>query len=166
MTGKMWTTAWPKEKGTYWFFGQCFGDGDIKMHLVEVWKDGTGSFAYVTDGHFLYKSEGANGLWTKAELPEPPHTIPVDITRSPRQLKADIDSTKRKIHTLQGELGILMRICESQGHKPVQNDDSCVCLICGENLGWWCDKSPIHRCLYNKDGSEYCVYCGEPEERK
>ena len=72
MTEKTWAIEWPKEKGTYWFFGQCFGDGEIKMYLVEVWKDGAGSFAYVTNGHFLYKAEGAKGQWMKAVLPEPP----------------------------------------------------------------------------------------------
>jgi hypothetical protein len=166
VTEKTWTTEWPKEKGAYWFFGQCFGYGDVKMHLVEVWRDGAGSCACGTNVHCLYEAEGTKGQWLKVIPPEAPCNVPIEITRSLRQLKNDIDSTKRKVYTIQGELGALMRMCESQGHRPVRHDNSCICLICGENLGWWCDKSPIHRCLYNKDGSENCLYCGEPEERK
>jgi hypothetical protein len=72
VTENTWTIEWPKEKGAYWFFGQRFRDDDVKMHLVEVWQDGAGSFVYVTNGNFLYKTEGAKGQWMKAVLPEPP----------------------------------------------------------------------------------------------
>ena len=68
-----WTTEWPTEPGHYWFYGWCFRDRDkpAKFHCVEVWKLQKGR-AYVTDGHFLYKAEGAEGVWQPVEFPELP----------------------------------------------------------------------------------------------
>lgn len=83
MTKPAWSPTWPTEQGAYWFHGFRFqriewpGREPEKpqTHFVEVWHDGAGNPMYVTCGHFLYKSEGASGLWLKAELPAPPgHT--------------------------------------------------------------------------------------------
>lgn len=40
------------------------------------------------------------------------------------------------------------------------------CKWCGDNLGWWCDESPDHRCHYDNGDEDSCDFCGEPEERK
>lgn len=54
------------------------------------------------------------------------------------------------------------------GHKHVmmRYDDHARCEICNAYLGWWCEKSPTKLCAYNDAGDEYCIHCGDPEERK
>ena len=42
---------------------------------------------------------------------------------------------------------------------------SAVCMICKKRFGWWCSKSSDHLCRY-LPGSEWCKYCGDPDERK
>lgn len=43
-----------------------------------------------------------------------------------------------------------------------------ICKACGERLGWWCPNAPMHQCEYADDDAarDYCIYCGQPEERK
>lgn len=72
----MWQDEWPTEPGYWWFYGWCWRKvkdrpEEPEMHLVEVRKAMNG-FMRVTNGHFLYKDEGAEGKWMKAELPTPP----------------------------------------------------------------------------------------------
>lgn len=75
---KLWQDEWPKKKGLWWFYGWCFGKKGLterKPELCLVDVGGTaqkGVFSYVTNGHFLYKTEGATGKWQKAVLPELP----------------------------------------------------------------------------------------------
>jgi hypothetical protein len=74
-----WTKTWPKKSGSYWFYGWRWKRDwfvadkkeDPKLFLVEVKKANNGVF-YVTQGHFLYESEGAVGLWLKVIFPELP----------------------------------------------------------------------------------------------
>lgn len=68
-----WTSEWPIEPGWYWFYGWPFSDRDklASLYCVEVWKLQNG-YAYVTHGHFMYKGEGAEGLWQPMTLPELP----------------------------------------------------------------------------------------------
>lgn len=75
-----WGDEWPTEKGLWWFYGWCFGKEGIReknepeLYLVKVSGPlGSGDFMYVTNGHFLYKGEGATGKWRKASLPELPN---------------------------------------------------------------------------------------------
>lgn len=67
----MWTEEWPTSTGYYWFCGWCFKDRRYPpdIHLVRVRANGV---SLVTDGHFLYKSEGGYGFWQPAALPKPP----------------------------------------------------------------------------------------------
>lgn len=76
-----WTKDWPEEAGDYWFYGWRFGDkSDLhggkqnppELSHVEVRKTGNNKFMFVTRGHFLYKEEGAIGIFAKIDLP----TIP------------------------------------------------------------------------------------------
>jgi len=79
--GACWQTEWPTESGVYWFYGWCWEKHSARerveepeMHLVSVRVMSNG-VSCVTNGHFLYKAEGAEGMWLKAELPEPPREI-------------------------------------------------------------------------------------------
>jgi hypothetical protein len=69
MMNDKWSEKWPTKEDTYWFYGKQFRDSQTKLHLVEVWIDGVGNPTYVTEGSFMYKQEGAVGLWMKANLP-------------------------------------------------------------------------------------------------
>ena len=63
-----WTAEWPEEEGYFWFFGWCWGvDGEPEMHFVENRKISNG-FTRITNGYFMWKREGAIGLWTKADF--------------------------------------------------------------------------------------------------
>jgi hypothetical protein len=77
-----WTAEWPTESGRYWFYGWRFMpayDRSPELSLVEIWKSPSGGLLYVTGGHFLYKEEGARGVWQKAILPElPPESLLAD----------------------------------------------------------------------------------------
>ena len=70
----MWNKEWPKEPGWYWCYGYEFRDEGKPPYLfpVEVHIDGIGHLMYITKGHFLYKAEGATGVWQKMELPKLP----------------------------------------------------------------------------------------------
>lgn len=69
-----WSKEWPILPGFYWFYGWPFGIDkyDPELHFVKVIYDSLKKPIYITNGHFLYKSEGACGIWKIAELPELP----------------------------------------------------------------------------------------------
>lgn len=69
-----WTKEWPTEPGWYWFYGQTsrqLYDRPPRMMLVKV-SEIVNGVCYVTEGRFLYKAEGARGLWVRAYRPQPP----------------------------------------------------------------------------------------------
>lgn len=44
-----------------------------------------------------------------------------------------------------------------------------LCVICGENLGWFCPESETKLCEYvggTDPAHDECFHCGQPEERK
>jgi len=73
-----WKKEWPKDPGLYWFYDRRFSKTSYEdlnkpeLCFVEVAIDSQGNPMYITMGHFLYKAEGAMGVWSKAELPELP----------------------------------------------------------------------------------------------
>lgn len=72
-----WTNQWPTEPGEYWFYGWCWGSRarDPQMHFVRASRTGPPEhpgLVVVTDGHFLWQSEGGLGLWCPAKLPDAP----------------------------------------------------------------------------------------------
>lgn len=79
-----WTIAWPEEPGYYWFYGWCFRDRsrEPELHFVRVRKIVNG-VVRITDGHFLYKQEGAYGMWTKIKFPDLPPLPPEDMVVAP-----------------------------------------------------------------------------------
>ena len=73
-----WQREWPTELGRWWFYGWSWGGARARadkpeLYLVDVGETVVlGSMVYETDGEFLYKEEGATGMWMKAQLPELP----------------------------------------------------------------------------------------------
>jgi hypothetical protein len=91
------------------------------------------------------------------------------------QRKQEITEIKKQILILEKRLSTLEHECEHRiiQHKYSPNspfDGLAVCEICDKYFGWYCPDSPDHKCEYKQaDGSydyDYCIYCGEPEERK
>jgi len=76
MTEK-WTTEFPTEPGTYWFYGYRYGKVscghtcDPELMLVEVWEISNG-LMYVASGQHMFKSEVECPHFCEAELPEFP----------------------------------------------------------------------------------------------
>jgi hypothetical protein len=72
-----WSSVWPTEPGNYWFYGHRFrseiGDNLPKeMFLVKAVKTGNNKPAFIADGNFMFRDDGAQGLWAKAVLPDAP----------------------------------------------------------------------------------------------
>ncbi len=38
------------------------------------------------------------------------------------------------------------------------------CKKCGEDFGWWCPVNKV--CEYEDKAHDFCIHCGQPEERK
>jgi len=74
-----WTKKWPTKPGLYWFYGWPWGRTkdvsfkpiDPELLSVRIMQVSNG-VVYVIKGTFWYKSEGAIGMFCKAELPELP----------------------------------------------------------------------------------------------
>ncbi len=70
-----WTKEWPAKEGFYWFYGIPFkrwvDKYEPELHFVQVKKISNG-ICMITNGHFLYKQEGAEGVWQEVELPKLP----------------------------------------------------------------------------------------------
>jgi hypothetical protein len=63
-------TEFPKQVGWYWFYGYRWkSDKSVRLSCVRVRKVVNG-FMYICDGQFMYESEGAEGKFFKAELPD------------------------------------------------------------------------------------------------
>lgn len=68
-----WTDNWPSISGFYWFYGKRFAnDTDNRLFMSRVHRKDNGDCIYICDGNFLYKSEGAEGVWKPIEKPELP----------------------------------------------------------------------------------------------
>ncbi len=74
VVGEKWVDEWPTQKGYYWFYGNRseFDKGKAKLCFVEV-RGAVNNVYYVTEGQFLFRSEGAEGKWLKAKLPVSPN---------------------------------------------------------------------------------------------
>ena len=86
---------------------------------------------------------------------------------SPEQLtlKADLDAAKAVVEAASGAYRALKASC-THAYQPVR--ETAVCAVCGERGGWWCPASPSHLCEYSPTDhcNDFCIHCGEPEERK
>ena len=69
-----WHDEWPTKSGYYWLYGWCWKmewDRPARLFFVQV-KEITNGVVYITNGHFIYKTEGAKGVWLPIEPPELP----------------------------------------------------------------------------------------------
>lgn len=69
-----WTKEWPTIEGVYWFYGWRFkhdADEPPSIHFVEVHKASNG-ILYVARGNFMWKEEGAEGIWLSGAFPDRP----------------------------------------------------------------------------------------------
>jgi len=89
------------------------------------------------------------------------------LTEEQRKLKQKIKELREEVKTVQGSLSKLLDKC---GHNIIKKGESAVCVICDQNLGWWCPGSPDYICEYFDSNemcfSEYCIFCHQPSERK
>jgi hypothetical protein len=72
----VWTREWPTEGGWYWFHGwtATFArqhNRPARTYFVEA-REIEGKICYITEGRFLYQTEGAYGLWQPAIIPDSP----------------------------------------------------------------------------------------------
>ena len=70
-----WAEEWPTEPGYYWFYGWPFilRHYAPRLHFVHVRKlKKNGLLLMATNGHFLWQSRGAYGLFMSAEVQELP----------------------------------------------------------------------------------------------
>lgn len=74
MTNKHeWTADWPTHTGWFWFWG--WRSAFIKrwhkpeLSAVHVYLDGNNEPTFIADGQFLYKEEGAEGMFCEMVMP-------------------------------------------------------------------------------------------------
>jgi len=86
--------------------------------------------------------------------------FPPNIAKRRAEKIKEIDD---KIRSLYIQRYYLIDTCRHNIIKTSAGDARCD--ICGTYFGWWCPKSSDHLCHY-KEPDEWCIYCGQPEERK
>lgn len=69
-----WTADWPTHTGWYWFWGWRSAFSKEHKHGVElraahVYVDSMNQPTVICDGQFLYKEEGAEGMFCQMEMP-------------------------------------------------------------------------------------------------
>ena len=76
-----WTTEWPTAPGWYWFYGWAYGKIVVgepeppRLEAAQVHMAGPFSKRFlmtIRSGAFMYKSEGAIGMWCPMMMPELP----------------------------------------------------------------------------------------------
>ena len=68
-----WTIEWPTEPGNYWFYGYRFRSRTSPPELNLVKARGVrNGVALIVEGSFMFREEGAYGVWIKANLPDLP----------------------------------------------------------------------------------------------
>lgn len=87
-----------------------------------------------------------------------PQTI-VEVRNRIKFLNVEIGNLYSELHRLQHDCQHVI------SEEAKQKSSGAYCTLCGKDLGWACLNSPVGYCEY--DGhSEYCKYCGDPDERK
>ena len=81
-TEKGWSKEWPTEPGFYWLYGWR-SDSERqnekrRLIVVQVMRIRDGRLTFVADGGFMFKAEGAGGLWQRLQEPDLPTTEEID----------------------------------------------------------------------------------------
>ena len=81
------------------------------------------------------------------------------LSNNQLRLRNDIKDTKELYESLLAEC--------AEKHVIVKNYGLALCLVCDEELGWWCPDNPdTHTCEYkNGYADDECIHCGNNEER-
>ena len=114
------------------------------------------------------------------------------MTPSQQNLRARILALRITIGEASSDLEDALAECNHESRS--KKSESCVCDICNNRFGWWCDNSPDRVCHYGDEvenvngklsvmlingephtvrhdfdaeyNEEYCIFCGQPDERK
>lgn len=84
-------------------------------------------------------------------------------------MKKSIIEVEKNIKDANNKIEVIQSECS---HEDISVTDygTADCNICGKSFNWYCPNSPTLECDYEQDdggyNDEYCIYCGEPEERK
>ncbi len=72
-----WNRQWPSEDGMFWLHGWMYSDQQLQKpstYLVKA-QSQNGFVVCSTGGVILRDTDGCRGVWTKANVPTPPHGI-------------------------------------------------------------------------------------------
>ncbi len=82
----------------------------------------------------------------------------------------DLQSAFTQLATVETDLmdlrGSLRRMHRVLGHEIIEKGMSAECLVCRNSFGWFCPDSVDGICEYDMEHGEWCIHCGDPEERK
>lgn len=81
-------------------------------------------------------------------------------------LQAEIKAKQQELWALEKDCSHEMRPLTKKELADEWMSVSATCLICNEDFGWRCKNSPTSICEYDDEGSEYCIHCQQPSERK
>lgn len=110
----------------------------------------------------------------------------MQLTLEQLEFQEKIRCAERHLNEAEKAWEILLASCR---HVIINDHDDALCAVCGASFGWHCPKSPDHVCHYwSRDGmiellnkrripipaghrvegesDNWCIFCGEPEERK
>lgn len=113
--------------------------------------------------------------------PKPEYKLP-DLTTEQQLLQEECNNTRVSMEKLEERLYNLSSDCthiwvpvtlkyswDYLDKKWSINEDWSVCYICGQTgPAFACEQSPVGHCEYDEDDRcrDFCIHCGNPEERK
>ena len=104
----------------------------------------------------------------RADCGHPRHTKMSEGSDQQAELTKKVSAKKKKAimeqrRAVSAANEKLNKLIDNCSHVLVKHGESAVCWVCGKDFGWWCPKSPDHKCRYEEN--EWCDFCGEPSER-
>lgn len=70
-----WSATWPTSPGWYWFYGRTSHIASEPRLMPAEVRAAIGSMVYIARGVFLYREEGAEGVWLLMAVPELPTEV-------------------------------------------------------------------------------------------
>jgi hypothetical protein len=102
--------------------------------------------------------------------------LDVEITEQQEALRFQLASIEGKVFSLKNKRRALLKghKCIAGPRKRFDPDEKWfssggACIICSENHDWWCPKSDDGICEFDSENDpshDFCLHCGQPEERK